>query len=41
MKSNGFVDLEVVPNLEADDVMELERHEQAMLIYSLHSTLIC
>ena len=31
MKSKALADLQVVPTLSPDDVMELERHEQAML----------
>ena len=31
MKSKTLVDLEAVPTLLPDDVMELERHKQAML----------
>ena len=31
VKSKTLSDLEVVPTLSPDDVMELERHEQAML----------
>ena len=31
MKSKALADLEVVPTLSPDNVMELERYEQAML----------
>ena len=31
MKSKALTDLKAVPTLSPDDVMELERHEQAML----------
>jgi len=31
MKSKALADLEAVPTVSADDVLELERHEQAML----------
>jgi len=31
VKSKALADLQVVPTLLPDDVMELERHEQAML----------
>ena len=31
MKSKAFVDLEIVSTLSPDDVMEMERREQAML----------
>ena len=31
MKSKTLADIEVVPTLSTDDVMELERDEQAML----------
>ena len=30
MKSKTLADLEAMPTLSLDDVMELERHEQAM-----------
>ena len=31
VKSKALTDLKAVPTLSPDDVMELERHEQAML----------
>jgi len=37
VKSKAFVDLEIVSTLSPDDVMELDRHEQAML--DMHSSL--